>query len=78
MKHGIGQDPPRELRFEVELDDLKNPVSPAFSPATAGRSPTALFSALIVRGAARRKTAHIARGGRANKSATDSIEIEPE
>jgi hypothetical protein len=78
MKHGIGQDPSRELRFEVELDDLKNPVSPAVSSATAGPSPTELFSALIVRGAVSRKISHITSGGTANSSVTESNEIEPE
>jgi len=77
MKHGIGQDSSRELRFEVELDDLKNPGSPALSSEAAGPSPTALFPALIVRGAVSRKISHITSGGSASSSVTESNEIEP-
>jgi len=78
MRHGIGQDPSRELRFEVELDDLKNPGSPTLSSATGGRSVAEFFSALIVRGAVRRKISHITNGGSANNNVTESSDIEPE
>jgi len=72
----FGQDPSRDLRFEVELDDLKISASPAFKPATSDWSTTSLPPASIVRDE-KRKTPHMTSGGIAMRRATASSEIEP-
>ena len=72
----FGQDPSRDLRFEVELDDLKISASPAFNDVISGWSTRSLPPASIVR-EEKRKTAHITSGGNAMSRVTARREIDP-
>jgi hypothetical protein len=72
----FGQDPPRDLRFEVELDALNMSASPAFKAAISESSKTSLSPASIVR-EEKRKTAHITSGGNAMRRVRASREIDP-
>jgi len=72
----FGQEPSRDLRFEVDLDDLKISASPSFKAAISGWFTRSLPPASIVRDE-NRKTAHMTSGGRARRRVTARREIEP-
>ena len=72
----FGQDPSRDLRFEVELDDLKISASPAFKAATSDWFTRSLPPASFVRDE-KRNTAHMTSGGRAIRRVTARKETEP-
>ena len=72
----FGQDPSRDLRFEVEPDAVNISASPAFKAAISDWSTTSLPPASIVR-EEKRKTAHMTSGGRAISRVTARREIDP-